>query len=130
MFVVKAVQLNKSIIQLDFVGAFCQGIMKKRLFIQLPKEYAEIVPEFKEYFESPQLLDKSIYGTDIAAKTWNEDLSNQLTTNKTIKFVQSEVDPSLFIHRNGDDFLYLIVYIDDTLYFGSSPEIEKPLKKT
>ena len=125
MFVVKAVQLHKSIKQLDFVGAFCQGIMKKRLFIQLPKEYAEIVPEFKEYFESPQLLEKSIYGTDIAAKTWNEDLTNWLTTNKTIKFVQSEVDPSLFIHRNGDDYLYLIVYIDDSLYFGSSPEIEK-----
>ena len=125
MFVVKAVQLDKSIKQLDFIGAFCQGIMKRRLFIQLPKEYAEIVPEFKEYFESPQLLDKSIYGTDIAAKTWNDDLTNWLTTNKDIQFLQSEVDPSLFIHRNGNEYIYLIVYIDDSLYFGSSPEIEK-----
>ena len=56
MFVTRAVILRKAIKQLDFIGAFCQGIMKKKLFLQLPKEYAEIVPEYKKYFESPQLL--------------------------------------------------------------------------
>ena len=125
MFVTRAVILRKAIKQLDFIGAFCQGIMKKKLFLQLPKEYAEIVPEYKEYFESPQLLGKSIYGTDIAAKTWNEDLTEWLTSNNEIKFLQSQVDPSLFIHRNGDEYIFLIIYIDDSLYFGSNKEIEE-----
>ena len=125
MFVVEAVKRNKAIHQLDFIGAFCQSVLKARLFLQLPKEYAELVPEYAEYFQKPMLLNKSLYGTTVAAKVWNEDLTNWLTTNKDITFIQSQVDPSLFIHRNGSDFIYLIVYIDDSLYFGSTPELEK-----
>ena len=124
-FVYQAVTRKRTIKQLDFVGAFCQGRMKKRLFIQLPREYADVVPEYASYFESPQLILKSIYGTDFAAKVWNQDLTEWLTTNEEIKFVQSEIDPSLFIHRSGNQFLFLIIYIDDSLYFGSDTSMEQ-----
>ena len=63
------------------------------------------------------LLNKSLYGTTAVAKAWNEDLTNWLATNKDITFIQNQVDPSLFIHTKGSDYLYLIVYIDDYLYF-------------
>ena len=124
-FVAEAVRRSKIIKQLDFVGAFCQGLMKKRLFIQLPQEYAELVPEYAEYFNEPQLIQKSIYGTDFAAKVWNTDLTEWLTTNKTMKFIQSIVDQSLFVYRDNEgNYLFLIVYIDDCLYFGSNQETE------
>ena len=127
MFVGQAVKRRKVIKQLDFIGAFCQGFMKSRLFIQLPKEYAQFVPEYAELFNQPQLIHKSLYGTNIAAKVWNEDLTDWLRNNKSISFNQSEIDPSLFIHRNEEngDYLFLIIYIDDSLYFGSNEEIEK-----
>lgn len=126
MFVAQAVKRLKIIKQLDFIGAFCQGVMKDRLFIQLPKEYARFVPEYAELFEKPQLIQKSLYGTDVAAKVWNSDLTDWLTTNDKIPFAQSEVDPSLFIHRNekSGDYLYLIIYTDDCLYFGSNDKLE------
>jgi hypothetical protein len=100
--------------------------MKKRLFIQLPKEYAHFVPEYEELFESPQLIHKNLYGTDIAAKVWNADLTDWLITNPEISFHQSEIDPSLFVHRNEKkgEYLYLIIYTDDCLYFGSNDELE------
>jgi len=93
--------------------------MWQRLFIQLPKD--------AEYFEEPQLIQKSLYGTDIAAKSWNTDLTDWLIKNEQIKFSQSEVDSSLFIYRNEEksEYLFLIIYTDDCLYFGSSESVEK-----
>ena len=129
MFVAEAVRWNRPINQLDFIGAFCQAILKVRLFVQLPIEYAILLPEFAEYFNRPLLLKKSIYGLNIAAKVWNEDLMTWLTSNETIKFHQSEVDPSLYIFRRGDEFIYLIIYVDDCLYFGSSKELESKFEK-
>ena len=132
-FVTHAVQHVRPIQQLDFIGAFCQAQMKYKLFLQLPKEFAEYVPEYKEYFERPILLAKSIYGTTIAAKFFNDDLATWLTTNTDMKFYRSEVDPCLFIHRsmegNKTVALFLIVYVDDCLFFGTSDEIEKKFGK-
>ena len=124
-FVAESVKRNRPIKQLDYVGAFCQVTMRTRLFLQLPKEYAFLLPEYSKYFERARLLLKSLYGTDIAAKSWNQDLTEWMTTKKTIPFKQSEVDPSLFVHRSGEDYIFVVIYVDDSIYFGSDDEIEK-----
>ena len=77
--------------------------MKDRLFIQLPQELRELVPEYAEYFDQPQLLQKSLYGTDIAAKAWNTDLTDWLTPNENMSFNQSNVNPSLYLYRNKEN---------------------------
>ena len=125
VFIAEAVKRDKPVKQLDFIGAFCQAYMRTRLFLQLPKEYAYLLPEYAKYFEAPCLLLKSLYGTDIAAKVWNQDLTDWLITNDTVKFKQSQVDPSLFIHRNGDEYIFMVIYVDDSLYFVSSKELEE-----
>ena len=84
----------------------------------------------KSNFVSPERqISPYGYGTDVAAKVWNLDLTTWLTSNEDIIFVQSKVDPSLFVHRNGEDFIFLIIYIDDSLYFGSNENIEKEFEK-
>ena len=88
MFVAEAVKFCRPINQLDFIGAFCQGLVKDRIFLQLPQEYAYLLPEYKEYFDSSQLLVRSIYGLNVAAKVWNQDLTEWLTTNK-VKLMQA-----------------------------------------
>jgi len=103
--------------------------MRHRMFIQLPREYLKYFPDLKEYFEAPVLLAKSMYGTTIAARTWSDDLSEWLLNNDQMKFSKSEIDPSLFIHRAGDKYLFLIVYVDDCLYFGSTDEYEAQFGK-
>ena len=125
MFVAEAVKRGRPIRQLDFIGAFCQAYMKSRLFLQLPKEFAFLLPEYAKYFEKPRLLNKSLYGTDVAAKVWNQDLTEWLTTNTIVPFHQSEVDPSLFVHRNGEEYIFMVIYVDDSLYFGSTKELEE-----
>jgi hypothetical protein len=91
----------------------------------LPQEYSDLLPEFSKYFQSPQLIVKSIYGTDAAAKVFNDDLVEWLTTNEHVRFMQSKIDPSLFVYRNGNEYCYLIVYIDNCLNKISSSELEE-----
>ena len=97
--------------------------------MQLPQEYSELVLEYIKCFQRYQLLSKSIYGLIMAAKAWNEDLTEWLLNNTQSLFVQSEVDASLFIHQSGEDFIYPIVYVDDFLYFGSSTKLEELFEK-
>ena len=129
MFVSEAARYNRPINLLDFIGAFCQAILKERLFLQLPSEYASLLPEYAEYFNQPLLLKKSIYSLNITAKVWNEDLTTWLITNDIIPFHQSEVDPSLYIYRRGEELIFLIIYVDNCLYFGSSNELESKFEK-
>jgi hypothetical protein len=64
-----------------------------------------------------------------------DDLQEWLITNKEIPFIMSEVNPSLYVYRNVDknEYLFMVCYIDDCCYFGSSKELEakfgKVLKK-
>ena len=129
IFVTRAVRANRAIKQLDFVGAFCQGTMKSRLFLRLPQEYKMLFPEYEEYFSHPVLLGKSIYGIDVAHKVFSDDLHEWLVTNEDMRFWNSEVDPSLYIYRNEEknEYLFLICYVDDCLYFGSSDDVEENL---
>jgi len=131
MFVADAVRMNKPIKQLDFINAFCQGKMRERLFLQLPKEWKEFVPEeYKWCFEHPQLLDKSIYGLRVSAMNFAFDVCEWLVSEKKytpdgMVFKQSQIDPSLYIYRNGDKFIKLVSYVDDFCYTVDSEETEK-----
>jgi hypothetical protein len=131
MFVADAAKRKNKIKQLDFIGVFCRGkTQKRRMFIQLPKEYAEILPEYAECFNKPQLIVKSIYGTDVGAKVLNNHLIDWLTINEHIKFFQSKNNSSLFVlYRDGEEYCFLITYVDDCLYEVSSDEIEKKITK-
>ena len=48
-----------------------------------------------------------------------------------MSFNQSSVDPSLYVYRNEEngDYLFLIIYIDDCLYFGNNEKTEKSFEK-
>jgi hypothetical protein len=100
VFVCEAAHHGRIIKQLDFIGTFCQGIMKQRLFLQLPCEYIEDLPEeYKEYFMNPQLMVKSIYSTDFVHKVFTDNLQEWLIMNEEIPFITSKVDPSVYIYR-------------------------------
>ena len=135
-FLCFAVKHNRAVHQLDFVGAFCQGFMKQRMFLQLPIEYKKFFPQYKQYFEKPLLLAKSIYGINVAHKVFADDLHDWLVNkedqqSKLCKqlmiFVRSDIDPGLYVWRGEkeDEFCFLICYVDDCCYFGSNDLIEK-----
>ena len=128
IFLCRAAKLKKQVIQIDFVGAFLQARVKQRLFVTLPAEFESYFPEFKDYFGKPQLLDKAMYGTSIASKCWNEDLTEYFT--KSAGFSQSSVDSSLFIKRLPDGkYIELILYVDDAMMFFDSDQTKEEFFK-
>ena len=57
-------------------------------------------------------LHKSIYGLKQAPQAWFNRLSTALLS---LRFVSSQVDPSLFTYHRDSNHAFLLVYIDDIL---------------
>ncbi|XP_031253579.1 uncharacterized protein LOC116111548 [Pistacia vera] len=60
-------------------------------------------------------LRKSLYGLKQASRQWNYELCTKLLA---YSFVQSKHDHCLFTTPSADNFLALIVYVDDVLVMG------------
>lgn len=62
-------------------------------------------------------LRKSLYGLKQASREWNVELTTQLYS---YGFTQSAHDHCLFTYTSIDNFVFLLVYVDDVLITGSS----------
>ena len=130
-FIVDAA-LNKAIIcQLDFIQAFIQSDVQKRIFVILDKEYEKFCPKLAKHVGRPLKLKKCLYGADFSGKGWHETLDEFLTKN--LSFVRSRVEGCLYIYRKENDWVKLINYVDDALYTSNNDQIrmefENKLKK-
>ena len=120
-----------SIYQLDFIQAFIQSEAKKRMFVILQREYEYFCPKLAEDFGRPLKLRKCLYGADFSGKSWYETLDHFLTQN--LKFIRSRVEGCLYVLRRGNNWIKLINYVDDALYYSNNDnfrsEFETALKK-
>ncbi|KAL0463232.1 UNVERIFIED_CONTAM: Retrovirus-related Pol polyprotein from transposon RE1 [Sesamum latifolium] len=62
-------------------------------------------------------LRKSLYGLKQASRQWNQELTSKLLS---FGFSQSRHDHCLFVKGAGNDFIALIVYVDDILVTSPS----------
>ena len=101
------------------------------MFIILDKEYEHFCPKLAEHFGRPLKLRKCLYGADFSGKSWYETLDIFLT--QRLKFIRSRVEGCLYILRRGNDWIKLINYVDDALYYSNNDnfrrEFETALKK-
>nr|GEU32394.1 hypothetical protein [Tanacetum cinerariifolium] len=65
-------------------------------------------------------LKKALYGLNQAPHAWYDMLSLLLISQD---FSKGLVDPTLFIHKNGNDLLLVQMYIDDIIFASSTPEL-------
>ena len=126
-FVASAAQEGKEIKQADFIAAFIQAKVRERVFVRLSEDLAAACPEYVQWLGRPLRLEKGLYGLTLCGKYWHIELLEYLLE---IGFKQSKVDPSLMIKRDKDgNYIKLINYVDDMLYYGSSDEMEKQFVK-
>ena len=89
---------HKSIIyQLDFIQAFIQSEMKKRMFLILDKEYEQFCLNQKGNFGRPLEQKRCLYGGDFSGKSWHDMLDMILTLE--LGFIKSRVEGCLYIQR-------------------------------
>jgi Reverse transcriptase (RNA-dependent DNA polymerase) len=122
--IVLSLSLSKGwfIRQLDVQNAFLHGDLQETVYMQQP-------PGFLDASRPTHvcLLNKALYGLKQSPRAWFHTLS---TTLIAYGFVASQYDPSLFIFRAGNQFMVLLVYVDDLVLTGSHPDLLSDLIKT
>ncbi|CAH9081001.1 unnamed protein product, partial [Cuscuta epithymum] len=100
--------------QMDVDNAFLHGDLQEEVYMHLPPGYSST--------KSGQVckLLRSLYGLRQAPRCWFSKLTNALLS---YGFSQSHADYSLFTLHRGDHLLCILVYVDDLLITGTSPEM-------
>lgn len=112
-FLQVAVSRDWEIHQMDVHNAFLHGDLDEEVYIKFP-------PGFRTS-DATQVcrLHKSLYGLKQAPRCWFAKLSESL---KEYGFIQDVSDYSLFTFVQGDIRLHVLIYVDDLIISGSSPE--------
>ena len=117
-----AVSKNWPIHQLDVKNAFPHGYLDEVVYSQQPSGFID--PQHPTHV--CRLL-KSLYGLKQAPRAWFQRFS---TFARSIGFVESKSDASLFIYRQGFDIAYLLLYVNDIILTASTATIISKLTTT
>jgi len=105
----------------------------KTAYLNAPID-CDIYMEQPEGFEEPgngnekvvYKLNRSLYGLKQSGRNWNSLLHGYLLKND---FVQSSLDPCLYIKHVGDEVVMLLVWVDDLIIGASSDALMSDVKQ-
>ncbi|GIM15146.1 hypothetical protein Vretimale_17958, partial [Volvox reticuliferus] len=105
--------------QLDVSTAFLNGELEEELWMQQPPGY-----ESKDPNQACR-LKRSIYGLKQAPRCWYVKLVAALDK---LGFKPSQADPALFIKKDENGIVYLLVHVDDIVTTSDDVELIKKVK--
>ena len=107
---------------MDVKSAFLNGELDEEIYMEQPQGYITAGSE-----SLVCRLKKAIYGLKQASRAWNLQLHGVLTG---LGFKRTIADAGIYVksQREGDDPLFVIVYVDDITILGASLEAVKLLK--
>jgi len=90
---------------MDMKTAFLNGELEKEIYMEQPQRF---VHQGGEHLVCK--LHKSLYGLKQFPRAWNQKLDAYF---KSIEFMKSEANPSVYIAQVGDVKFFIVVYVDD-----------------
>lgn len=112
--------------QLDVNNAFLNGDLLETVYMKIPPGYAFLSSQCpSNVADYVCKLVKSLYGLKQAPRRWFVKISSAL---KQYQFVQSHSDNSLFTLKRNNDFVAMLIYVDDILITGSSESLITEVK--
>nr|GEV73376.1 hypothetical protein [Tanacetum cinerariifolium] len=115
IFLAYAAHKNMVVYQMDVKTIFLNGNLREEVYVSQPNGFVD--PDNPNYVYK---LKKALYGLKQAPRAWYDMLSSFLISQD---FSKGSVDPTLFIHRNGNDLLLVQIYVDDIIFAASTPEL-------
>ncbi|CAI7793367.1 unnamed protein product [Closterium sp. NIES-54] len=108
-----AAMKNKKLRQIDVANAFLYAPVDAEIYVELPHG---------SHGEPNQVcqLQKSLYGIKQAPRLWQQYLHARLTRTG---FKQLPHDQGMYRFTKDNDYILLIVYVDDLLYIGSTDNV-------
>jgi len=114
-----AVKMDLHIHQMDAVSAYLNGNLQEEIYMRQPEGYEDGSSKVCK-------LLKSIYGLKQSGRVWNRTLNAVLTKNNLIR---SESDQCIYYRTEGNNILYVAIYVDDILIFSNSLQSITEMKK-
>lgn len=106
--------------QVDIQNAFLHGILKEEVYMRQPPGFQDSAKP-KNYICK---LKKALYGLKQAPKAWHSRLTGKLIE---LGFKASVADSSLFILKNREITIYMLIYVDDIIIVSSSDQATERL---
>jgi hypothetical protein len=120
LFFALVVLLNLLCDQLDINAAFLNSFMEFLCFLAQPQGFEDGTKRVLQ-------LVKSIYGLKQGAHDWYQTIRKFLLT---MNFRQFRSDPCLYVLRENDSSVFLLIWVDDILIAGNSRELLDRTKKS
>lgn len=110
-----ATHYEYEIIHMDVKSAFLNGKIKSQVYMKQPSGLDD---------KSGRVcfLHKAIYGLKESPRCWYESLDKYLI-NKA--FVRSKFDQCLYRRNNGNNLVFILLYVDDLLLIGAPSLVEE-----
>ena len=106
--------------QVDIQNAFLHGILEEKVYMRQPLGFQDPYKP-KEYICK---LKKALCGLKLSPKAWHSRLTGKLMELGFSTFV---ADSSLFILKNRDVTIYMLIYVDDIIIVSSSDQATERL---
>lgn len=106
--------------QVDIQNAFLHGILEEEVYMRQPPGFQD--PDKPQNYICK--LKKALYGLKQAPKAWHSRLTGKLME---LGFKASVADSSLFILKNRDITIYMLIYVDDIIIVSSSDQATESL---
>ena len=102
--------------QLDVKTAFLNGSINEEIYMEIP-EGTEYTKELKQSHVCK--IEKALYGLRISPKRWYERLTKALNS---IGLKSDDDEPCLFVSKDGQNLLLLVIYVDDMIIACNNDE--------
>ena len=111
MLLALATVFGHDVWQMDVVTAFLNAVLSQDtpIFMEVPQGYEDRYPGMV------LRLNKALYGLKEAPRLWNKTFDKFFSD---IGYSPTKVDPCLYIRREGEDYMWVIIWVDDILMVG------------
>ncbi|CAI7870400.1 unnamed protein product [Closterium sp. NIES-54] len=114
-----AASLDLEVEQLDVCTAFLYGLLMEKVYMRQP-------PGYDDGSGRVWKLKRTLYGLKQSRRGWYKRIDDFLLQHD---FTRSECDSALYVLKEGEKQLVLLLYVDDLLLFSDSKDLIREVKQ-